>query len=337
MEKSKKKYLIISAILLVSVAIALGQYLGAFNAMYALATNPGHSWNQMECSTTFCVDTTNNKIGIGTASPSETFHVVGGIKIGENTTCNSSTGAWNFTNPVSVIEPTEENHAVSKKYVDSLSSAIANCGLSFSDPRDGNVYSIVKIGDQCWMQENLKYLPSVDDNTGFATAGETTAGYGVYGYDGKDVATAKAAANYSTYGVLYNWAAANAACPTGWHLPTHDEWTTLERAVCISGTCVADFPYDTSTTDWRGTEEGSKLKAISPDWNGTNTSGFTALPSGYRYPGGSFGNLSSDAYFWSSSASGSYAWSRRLGSGSTTVDRYSYSKVYGFSVRCIKE
>ena len=95
---------------------------------------------------------------------------------------------------------------------------------AFTDNRDGNVYSFVTIGDQVWMSENLKYLPSVVDR---ATYSNTDPYYYVYGYNGTDVPAAKATDNYKTYGVLYNWPAAIDACPSGWHLPSDAEWTQL--------------------------------------------------------------------------------------------------------------
>ncbi|MDA3853143.1 MAG: FISUMP domain-containing protein, partial [Bacteroidales bacterium] len=110
---------------------------------------------------------------------------------------------------------------------------------TFTDSRDNNTYNWVTIGEQVWMAENLAYLPRVHSNALFANA--DSACYGVYGYDGTDVTAAKDSANYSTYGVLYNWYAAMAGasssdaspsgvqgvCPTGWHLPSDDEWTIL--------------------------------------------------------------------------------------------------------------
>src|SRR5690554_6870297 len=114
---------------------------------------------------------------------------------------------------------------------------------TFTDTRDGNVYNWVKIGNQIWMAENLAYLPEVvHSNAEFQTQSSNgQPGYGVYGYDGNDVATAKSQSNYTTYGVLYNWyAAMNGAessmanpsgvqgvCPDGWHLPSDDEWHEL--------------------------------------------------------------------------------------------------------------
>ena len=86
----------------------------------------------------------------------------------------------------------------------------------FTDPRDGNVYPCVKIGNQVWMTENLRYLPSVNaPNDGSTTEPK----YYVYGNTGTDVEVAKATTNYQTYGVLYNWPGAMASAPTGFHVP----------------------------------------------------------------------------------------------------------------------
>lgn len=177
------------------------------------------------------------------------------------------------------------------------------------------------------MTKNLAYLPSVHNNADFASEG--TAGrpaYGVYGYNGSDVPTAKALANYTSYGALYNWRAAIISAPTGWHIPTHDEFTTLERAVCTSGTCVTNFPYDITTTGWRGTNEGTTLK----------TGSFAGLLAGYRGTDGSFSYVGTVSGFWSSVQSGADAWRRYLSSGHATVYRSAYSQLLGFSVRCLK-
>jgi len=169
----------------------------------------------------------------------------------------------------------------------------------------GDEYPIVTIGTQCWMAKNLAYLPSV---VGPGTGSETTPYYYVYGYDGTDVATAKSQSNYTTYGVLYNWTAANTACPSGWHLPTDAEFTTL-----------------TNTTG------NSKEALISAGW-------FNNLFAGYRSTGGSFNSIGSYTYFWSSSASSSsLAWLRYLNTSYSTVYRGDIGKAYGFSVRCLRD
>lgn len=144
---------------------------------------------------------------------------------------------------------------------------------------------------------------------------------------------------FANEGLLYQWSAAmngsttagaQGICPAGWHVPTHDEWTTMERA--INGSTA--FPYDTTTTGWLGTDEGSKLSLLT--LNGTNSTGFTGLMPGYRYADGTYYARSADAGIWSSSPSGASAWFRYLHTSYATVHRDTHSKTYGFSVRCLK-
>lgn len=86
----------------------------------------------------------------------------------------------------------------------------------FTDTRDNYTYKTIKIGNQVWLAENLKYLPQIGN------------GFYVYGYKGNKINEAKNTANFNKYGVLYNIAAAKKACPKGWHLPTDEEWKELE-------------------------------------------------------------------------------------------------------------
>ena len=91
---------------------------------------------------------------------------------------------------------------------------------------------------------------------------------------------AKALSNYKTYGALYNWHAAINACPAGWHLPSETEWKKLELYLGMSS---EDMRVGAK---WRGTGVGTKLKASSGwayDKNGSNESGFNALPAGIRH------------------------------------------------------
>ena len=90
-----------------------------------------------------------------------------------------------------------------------------NLGFLY-DARDHNVYKTVTIGRQTWMAQNLAYLPTV---TGQDKKSTSIPCYYVYGYSGTDVQEAKKNPNYKTFGVLYNWPAANIACPEGWRLP----------------------------------------------------------------------------------------------------------------------
>src|SRR5690554_844499 len=198
---------------------------------------------------------------------------------------------------------------------------------TFIDSRDGNEYNWVQIGDQVWMAENLAYLPSVNM---VADGSEDAAGsyYYVYGYDGTNVAEAKATDNYATYGVLYNWTAAMNACPDGWHLPSDAEWTELTDY--LGGWSVAGGKLkETGTTHW-----------ASPNTGATNETGFTALPGGNRYSNGIFNIIGSirDGNWWSATESDAASvWNRHMQYDSSFVYRgYSFKEV-GFSVRCLRD
>ena len=197
------------------------------------------------------------------------------------------------------------------------------CGQSFNDPRDSKVYTTVQIGDQCWMAKNLAYLPSV---VGPATGSETLPYYYVYGYDGTVVADAKSTANYQTYGVLYNWLSSLTACPTGWHLPTDAEWSTL--TAYLGGESVAGGKLkETGTIHW-----------TTPNTGADNSSGFTSLPAGYRNGSGSFDVVSQYGYWWSSTEmTTGNAWDRFMSYNNGDVFRSGNSKSYGFSVRCLRD
>ena len=210
---------------------------------------------------------------------------------------------------------------------------------TFTDSRDGNVYKVVIIGNQVWMAENLKYLPEV---VGPNNGSYTTPYYYVYGYYGTDVNAAKATANYSTYGVLYNWPAAMAGstsstanpsgvqgvCPAGWHLPSDAEWTQLTDY--LGGTEVAGGKLkETGTTHWK-----------SPNAAATNETDFTALPGGGRNDYyGSFSGVGRGGYWWSASQGGTnYARDRTMSYDSSYVYRsYGNNKEVGFSVRCVRD
>lgn len=210
---------------------------------------------------------------------------------------------------------------------------------TFIDSRDGNEYNWVQIGDQVWMAENLAYLPSVNM---VADGSEDAAGsyYYVYGYDGTNVAEAKATGNYATYGVLYNWTAAmdgeassktnpsgiQGVCPAGWHLPSDAEWTEL--TVYLGGTSEAGGKLkETGTTHW-----------TSPNTGATNETGFTALPGGNRDYYGTFYDIGYYGYWWSATENyARYAWGRYMYYNNYSVGRDYNGKELGFSVRCVRD
>ena len=169
----------------------------------------------------------------------------------------------------------------------------------------------IKIGSQEWATEDLKVtkfrngedIPLVKDNKEWAEL--TTAAY-----------CTTPEGNY-----LYNWYAVNDSrglAPEGFHVSSDEEWTEL--------------------IDVLGGEEVAGVAMKTEEWNGTNSSGFSALPGGYRnYDNGYFyfeGNLGG---WWSSSAYGpNYAWNRNLNSFNGNVYRNYFYQPNGFSVRCLK-
>jgi uncharacterized protein (TIGR02145 family) len=189
---------------------------------------------------------------------------------------------------------------------------------TLTDSRDQHEYKSIEIGTQTWMAENLAYLPTVSPPS---EGSNTLAYYYVYDYKSNNINEAKSSKYYKPYGVLYNWVAAESACPPGWHLPTDKDWSILE--------------------DFLGVNPGTKMKESSgwsEDANGDDRSGFSALPAGYRYPEFGFAYLGSNCYFWSSTVQGSNAaWSRELFSyDQRRVYRYYGARSHGFSVRCIR-
>jgi uncharacterized protein (TIGR02145 family) len=167
----------------------------------------------------------------------------------------------------------------------------------FTDERDGKVYRIVKICNQIWMAENLNY---------------NAPGSKFYENDPK---------NGEIYGRLYDWETANKVCPSGWHLPSKDEWNALSGFA--GGNDI----------------EGKHLKA-KEGWNvggsGQDTYGFTALPGGYGFSDGSFLNVGHFGCWWVASEDNYGAYSRRLYYSFDSAGWSIYDKKYLFSVRCLK-
>ena len=248
----------------------------------------------------------------------------------------------NATQIKNLANPTDSMDAVTKVYVDALLARIEALELSdvlnngFYDIRDNTHYNVVKIGNQFWMAENLKYLPSV---VGVTTASDSIPYCYVYGYNGTSVAAAKATSNYNTYGVLYNWQAAmagsssssanpsgvQAVCPSGWHLPSDAEWSQL--TTFLGGENVAGNKLkEAGTTHWQ-----------TPVNDATNETGFTALPGGFAGVN-TFVSIGQFAFWWSATAyDATSSWSRDIGNIYSNVYRYSTVKERGFSVRCIKD
>ncbi len=210
-----------------------------------------------------------------------------------------------------------------------------DCGSIFIDNRDGNEYTTIQIGNQCWFAENLKYLPSVTYTLGVEPK------YYVYDYYGTNLSEALESPMYDTFGALYNYYAADSACPKGWHLPTDDEWKTLEIYLGMS------IEESNSEGD-RGTNQGSKLASDANLWNDGalkenndfGTSGFNAIPGGwFEVSDGMFFDISGRSWFWTSTMdqeNNFWVAIRHIDNSSPKVIRFFITKRYGMSVRCIK-
>ena len=209
------------------------------------------------------------------------------------------------------------------------------CGTSTLSDIDGNSYNTVLIGTQCWTKENLKVtkyndgtvIPDSTNSTfGTAAIGARTEYVGVSGYVG-------------TYGYLYNWYAATdlrKICPTGWHVPTDGEWTSLIQFTVPTET-VSATAYGTQSPNAGGKLKSSTLWTASPPSEGTDNFGFTALPGGYRYIDGIFYDIRLIAFFWSATENANKAWYRGLGYNSSNVFRVDNFKGVGGSVRCLRD
>jgi len=223
-----------------------------------------------------------------------------------------------------------------------------NCGEGHPITIGSNSYETVQIGTQCWTKTNMR---ETKDKNGNDFINGLTAAAGSF-YDDEDaviyipteekwnVNNSSVTYDENTFGYYYNWVAANNVCPDGWHLPSDEEWNTMEATVSGSDWQTS---YETSR-GWRGDHAGklaggdswhTSSTANAPGnttYSGWGASGFSAVPAGLC-SGSSFFYAGDCAYFWSSTQDGA----RNLYYGYAGVSRYYNYKSSRYSVRCLRD
>ena len=276
------------------------------------------------------------------------------VDLGENYECDGDEWFRSYDQPKSSssakssssVTPKSSGATGEASSCSALPGGVCDYG-TLTDSRDGQTYKTVTIGTQTWMAENLNYAYT-----------DVPYEYDGYTSDSSSWCYKNEPENCAKYGRLYTWAAAmdssgtwstngkgcgygsecsptgtiRGICPEGWHLPDTTEWNTLFSAV--GG--VQDEDY---ACWWHGA--GTALKSTS-GWkksgNGTDSFGFSALPAGSRYSGGSYSNEGIYADFWSSTERNSNdAYRMHLGYDDDDADLYCSYKHYGRSVRCLKD
>jgi uncharacterized protein (TIGR02145 family) len=196
------------------------------------------------------------------------------------------------------------------------------CGDSLIDNRDGKVYPTVQIGNQCWMAKNI-------DIGVMLTAGSFPSNNSIiekFCYNNEPDSCL-------IHGGMYSWdemmnyttqEGTQGICPPGWYIPSDDEMKEMERALGMDS-LVAEL-----ANQWRGTDQGTQMKIGGISGLDFPLSGLVALSQSFMF-------INSNAYFYTSTESGTNAWRRCLSISSPLVGRYNtFPKSYAFSVRCIK-
>lgn len=229
----------------------------------------------------------------------------------------------------------------------SIQKAVGSFGLYtdnqfFVDTRDGNRYKTVKIGNQIWMAENLRFIVNLGR------------GAYVYGNSSTIFNDAKSNYNYKTYGLLYNFETAQIACPEGWHIPTDNEWKELEMYLGMSEKDCNKMSYEFINPDFSSfinPRNGVDKVLISDKqfWNNQKSIsgiGFNARPAGWKNYQSVYKGLADYAVWWTSTddedalgldLSDRFVFFRSLHKNVNSIIRSSANTMCCLSVRCIKD
>lgn len=212
-------------------------------------------------------------------------------------------------------------------------------GLATVTDYDGNVYNTVKIGNQCWMRENLKTTKYSDGTT--IAQGSSQWYYPNNRDNNKDI-----------YGLLYTWRAVmrgssssnsnpsgvQGVCPNGWHVPSDSEWGQLISYVSSQSqyTCSGNSSYvSKSLASVTGWNSSTNTCDVGNEVSSNNSTGFSGLPAGGYLD--TYYEFEERAIFWSATESNSAAYYRSLSYNSPSVGHNNVNRSRGCSVRCVKD
>jgi uncharacterized protein (TIGR02145 family) len=240
-----------------------------------------------------------------------------------------------------LADPTDDQDAVTKIYLETQIVTLQTQITALQNAIPAPLTSVT-IGTQVWQLKNLD-VPTYSDGTPIPQVTDQATWEalktGAWCYYNND------SANGTTYGKMYNWyavkgitvaedvtpteaqiASRKQLAPTGWHVSSNDEWTVLTTflgGISIAGSEMKEI----GTTHWTNLNTDA-----------TNSSGFTALPGGYRASSGPFGNIGTFGYWWSSTEiDAANSWSHLLGYNRGRVESYNDGKWIGLSVRCVRD
>ena len=208
----------------------------------------------------------SGNVGIGATTPSEKLEINGAVKIGTTASACNASKAGTIRYEAGAFEGCDGSAWVA------LNSFA--CGTTLTDARDSQTYATVQIGTQCWMGEDLR----VGEDADMATTNPNTATDN--GIIEKNCLNDTVTNCNATNGSWYTWdeamwysttEGAQGICPAGWHIPTDNEWKTMEMQLGMT-------QAQADATGWRGTDQGTQLKAGGSSGMEWNISGFNFPP-----------------------------------------------------------